>query len=247
MFFPIDVIGKDSAFNRDQYTDAYAPGIERLFWHVARNATILRWLRRCGMDAEKLLEIGCGPGIVVDYLRAKGVDCIGCDLASPSVPDRLADVIFASTDFRSLPLAVRSNIDGVLLCDVMEHLDDPVGFLRSLPESLPSSTRALITVPARNELWSAWDNRYGHFRRYDLDMLRAELEAAGLTLIASRYFFQSLYLPMRLAKRSRGGVIEPPTTAWPHRIIGAAMGLEQRISPARVPGASIIAVAAHFR
>ena len=36
MFFPIDVIGKDSAFNRDQYTDAYAPGIERLFWHVAR-------------------------------------------------------------------------------------------------------------------------------------------------------------------------------------------------------------------
>ena len=67
MCFPIDVIGKDSAFNRDQYTDAYAPGIERLFWHVARNATILRWLRRCGMDAEKLLEIGCGPGIVVDY------------------------------------------------------------------------------------------------------------------------------------------------------------------------------------
>src|SRR5262249_15720080 len=31
--------GADTAFSNEQYQDAYPPGIERSFWHVARNLT----------------------------------------------------------------------------------------------------------------------------------------------------------------------------------------------------------------
>jgi hypothetical protein len=125
---------------------------------------------------------------------------------------------------------------------VIEHIDDAPAFLRLLPEFLPSLTKLLITVPARAELWSAWDDHFGHVRRYDLDLLRCELNAAGLSPVVSRYFFQSLYLPMHLTKRRRRAAIKPPSMTWAHRIVGAAMTAEQWIVPSRVPGASIIAM-----
>jgi hypothetical protein len=76
------LVGADAAFSDDQYQDAYPPGIEGSFWHVARNFTILKWLKNFGMDKQRLLEVGCGRGILVDYLLGKRIDCIGCDLAA---------------------------------------------------------------------------------------------------------------------------------------------------------------------
>ena len=234
-----------TAYTADQYVDNYPRGIERQFWHVARNATILRWLRKAAMDRLRLLEIGCGTGIVVDYLRAAGVECLGCDIASPDVPQRLAGIVFPGTDFRTLPLTLRSSVEGALLFDVIEHVADPVAFLRGLRNSLPALKRVMITVPARDELWSPWDDHFGHFRRYDRVGLCRELTAANFRSIGSRYFFQTLYLPIWLAKKKRGTAIQAPTPALAllHRIIGRAMTLEQAVIPGALPGSSIIAVA----
>jgi 2-polyprenyl-3-methyl-5-hydroxy-6-metoxy-1,4-benzoquinol methylase len=231
------------AFSDHQYDEAYPPGIERSFWHVARNSIILKWLKTTGMNRLRLLEIGCGRGIIVDYLRGRGIDCVGCDLADPSVPPHLSGKVFPATDFRNLPVATRQSIEGVLLCDVIEHLEDPTRLLRTLPEFLPNLGRILITVPARHELWSEWDDHFGHFRRYDLDMLQRELDASAFTLVASRYFFHALYLPMRITRRHRRGTMKPPEASWLHRIVGGAMIFEQLIVPARIPGTSIIALA----
>jgi SAM-dependent methyltransferase len=231
-------------FSGEQFDAAYPPGIERSFWHIARNAIIRRWLRKAGMDRQRLLEIGCGRGIVVDYLRSKGIDCIGCDLAAPAVPAHLAGMVFASTDFRTLPLPTRQDIGGVLLCDVLEHLDEPALLLRALPQFLPGASSVLITVPARSELWSEWDDHFGHLRRYELNALHHELEAAGLAVVFSRYFFHALYLPMFLARRRRHATLEPPHSILLHRIIGRAMMIDESVLPAGTPGTSIIAIAA---
>lgn len=236
--------GADAAFSNDQYADAYPPGIERSFWHVARNFTILKWLRNFRMDKRRLLEVGCGRGILVDYLLSKRIDCIGCDLAAPSVPAHLASKVFLATDFRSLPFATRCEIEGVLLCDVIEHLADSVELLQALPEFLVGLTRVLITVPARGELWSEWDDHFSHARRYDLEMLRRELDVAGLDLVSARYFFHALYLPAYMARRHRCGTAKSPReAAWFHRTVGGALIFEQLLVPSQVPGTSIIAVA----
>lgn len=232
-----------TAYSKQQYDESYPAGIEQLFWHVARNFIIRSWLANSGMNAAPLLEIGCGRGIIVDYLRRSGLDCIGCDLADPPVPPHLAGVLFPSTDFRALPALTRQRIKGVLLCDVLEHIPEQASLLASLADALPALSHVLITVPARAELWSAWDDYYGHFRRYDLTMLRREIEGADLTLVKQRYFFHALYLPMLLTRgRSRRTEIAAPARALLHRLVGAGFIAESSVVPSIVPGTSIIAV-----
>ena len=230
-------------FTTRQYDQAYIFGVERHFWHRARNAIITGTLFRTGMAAGSLLEVGCGTGIVVDHLRRKGVNCIGCDLADAPVVDRLRDVVFPETDFRVLPASTRRKIDGVLLCDVIEHIPDAGPFLSEIRAVLPALRRVLVTVPARQELWSAWDDNYGHYRRYDLPSLDADLRHGGLQPMSVRYFFHSLYAAMYFARLRRSETMAAPRWSLPHRLMGMAFRVESALLPSWMPGTSLIAVA----
>ena len=77
-----------SEYTIEQYAENYPPGIEHYFWNIARNAIIARALKRGRMDAWPLLDIGCGRGIVVEYLRSRGINCIGCPRPQPSARSR---------------------------------------------------------------------------------------------------------------------------------------------------------------
>jgi hypothetical protein len=230
-------------YTEQQYEENYPPGIEQHFWHSARNAIIARTLSRTEMADSFLLEIGCGTGVVVSYLRRRGMRCIGCDLANFPVVDELRGVVFAITDFRDLPAGTRKSISGVLLCDVIEHLPDPTSFLFDVRNTFPALRRVLITVPARQELWSSWDNHYGHYRRYDRSTLCADLDRSGFRVLSAQYFFHTLYIPMYLMRRRRPTRIEAPRWVLPHLLIGAGLRLEHVLIPAWIPGTSLIAVA----
>jgi hypothetical protein len=146
-----------TTFTADQYEESYPHGVERYFWNIARNAIIARSLKQSGMNGWPLLEIGCGRGIIVEHLRSRGVDCVGCELAAVPVPNHLREVVFNRTDFADLPAGQRCKFRGALLCDVIEHLPEPVAFLHKVREALPALEGLLVTVPARQELWSEWD------------------------------------------------------------------------------------------
>jgi SAM-dependent methyltransferase len=192
-----------TTYSAQQYAENYPPRIEHYFWNIARNAIIARSLKRSGMDAWPLLEIGCGRGIVVEYLRDRGIACIGCELAAASIPDHLRDIVYDQTDFADLSVDQRRKIRGALLCDVIEHLPEPIAFLRKVRTALPALEGVLVTVPARHELWSEWDRHYGHFRRYDLGLLRTTL-SSGRVQTALRWLLFPWTLLARLPT-SRGG------------------------------------------
>jgi SAM-dependent methyltransferase len=234
-----------TAYTADQYDENYPPGIEQYFWHVARNTIIARSLKQSGMGGWPLLEIGCGRGIIVEYLRRRGTDCVGCELAAAPVPDHLRTVVLDRTDFADLPAEQRGRIHGVLLCDVIEHLPDPVAFLRRVRGALPALEGVVVTVPARQELWSEWDRHYGHFRRYDLASLRATLNAAGFKPLCARYFFHSLYVPAFVLRggKVRSTCVKAPSLTWLHAIAGAAFQVEEKILPSVLPGTSAIVTA----
>jgi hypothetical protein len=80
-----------SEYTIEQYCENYPTGIERYFWNVARNAIIARSLKRGHMHTWPLLDIGCGRGIVVEYLRSQGINCIGCDTAAAPVSNHLRE------------------------------------------------------------------------------------------------------------------------------------------------------------
>jgi 2-polyprenyl-3-methyl-5-hydroxy-6-metoxy-1,4-benzoquinol methylase len=67
-----------------------SPGVEKHFWTMARIGIVTKTLRnaaRAGLCSAKgrILDVGCGPGIVVGALREKGYDIWGVDLGNPSV------------------------------------------------------------------------------------------------------------------------------------------------------------------
>jgi hypothetical protein len=236
-----------TAFSHEQFAEAYPPGIENHFWNVARNAILLDEIRAIekteGRPIGRMLEVGCGRGITVSYLRQAGYDCFGAELAPIEVPEELRAYLHSDTDCMTLGENFRQSVELILLLDVIEHIEDPVGFMRQLRLSYPRCQWLLVSVPARQELWSSWDDHYGHFRRYDPNMLRAEMTSAGIELISANYRFALLYIILRtfaFVGKSRSDSNQTPKSPMFHRLIGEVLRRERWFLPSRVYGSSLI-------
>lgn len=186
----------DSTYSAQQFLDNYAPGMERHWWTCARANIVQRALHE--FRGAKILDVGCGPGIVVQHLRKTGHDCFGCELGVPAVLPAVRDVVWTGMDAVTLDPRFRDGVGVVLLLDVLEHLQDPRGFLLKLLAAFPNLQAVIVTVPARQELWSAWDQHFGHHRRYDRRSLASLCEDTGLRPSGLRYFFHAIY-PILLA------------------------------------------------
>lgn len=234
-------------FSDNQYALAYPDGIEHHWWNRARSWIILRLLARYTDIESPVVEVGCGRGVEVLSLAGAGVDIRGVELALVSPLPQVSDRVHAGVDARELPQAERDAARTLLLLDVIEHLPEPAEFLRDLLQHYPQVATVIVTVPARQELWSNYDEFYGHQRRYSLDELREFGLASGLESVRAGYFFQSLYLPARLLGligRDRGTQIIPPSKSmrWLHHLIAAVFKLEHSLLPRSLPGSSAYAV-----
>jgi SAM-dependent methyltransferase len=73
-------------------------------------------------------------------------------------------------------------LDTVIALNVVEHIADDVGTLRSMAELLASGGRVVILVPSLPSIYGSLDEELGHFRRYTRASLAAAFHGAGLTL-----------------------------------------------------------------
>jgi hypothetical protein len=80
-----------------------------------------------------------------------------------------------------------SRYDSIILVNVLEHLDDDVGVLRTLHGLLTPGGSICIFVPAFEGLYSEFDRRVGHRRRYRRTQLIAALDRAGYSIVDARY------------------------------------------------------------
>ncbi len=233
----------DSAYSDADYARAFPAGYERHFWHRARLQIVRTVIDRID-TARCILDVGCGPGRYVSDLRRLGYDCIGCDPGNPGIDADLAGHVFSRTPIEALPREVQAQVDVVLLLDVLEHIEAPAAFLTGLVNALPALRTAIITVPARRELWSELDTRAGHHRRYSLDELAGVVADAGLVVTDARYLFHALYPAAWLGRASRlRRTIAPPARVRLHEAIGRLLAAEAWLLPASWPGTSALCVA----
>lgn len=237
-------------FDRDQFDEAYPPGIERSWWHIARNRTIARSFAKHVPYDHRVIEVGCGTGIVTAHLREQGWDVLGVDLGAPKAGSLAADHLRLGTNALDLPIQERATFRTIGLFDVIEHVPDAPAFLRSLLATFPNAEQLVVTVPARQELWTSFDDHYGHFRRYDRPTLRNEFAQAGLVPLEVRYFFHGLYPAIALNNLMRGrernirfSAPAPGIASSINAAIAAAFIAEATILPASWPGSSIIGIA----
>ncbi len=235
-------------FNEEQFLSIYPKGIERHYWTLARNTIIKQVIGTHGLKNKKILEIGCGRGIVVEFLRKSGIDCIGVELSPVHIEHALESFVKTGTDFRSLEKSVIDEIEVVMLFDVIEHIEHDKEFIESIKNTFPKLTHIVVTVPARKEVWSNYDEYNGHFRRYDRMMIRKLFYDLSMKEIENGYFFHALYIPARILlsiAKKRETTIHAPygLTVFVHALLARFFVLEYNMLPKRLYGTSLIYVA----
>jgi 2-polyprenyl-3-methyl-5-hydroxy-6-metoxy-1,4-benzoquinol methylase len=117
---------------------------------AGRRATARRLLRHVEKVAPRgrLLEVGCGHGLLLDEARRRGWAVTGLEPARAARAHAVSlglDVRDALLD--DLDPAVEGGFDAVVMADVIEHLDDPVGALRSATRLLGDGGALCVVTP----------------------------------------------------------------------------------------------------
>jgi SAM-dependent methyltransferase len=212
---------------------------DHYWWFVARRRLALGLLDDAGLTSPTVLDGGCGAGALLAELALRG-RAYGADIAESAV---------RTTRDRGLGNLVRCDIqqaafrsgafDAVMLCDVLEHVDDDRQAVAEAARLLRPGGVAVITLPALGLLWSSHDEALGHRRRYGGRQARELVESAGLRVGRISYGLTLLFplaLVVRMVQRvitrlrrrtPETGIIRVPRLA--NRALIALMDLENAV------------------
>jgi SAM-dependent methyltransferase len=193
------------------------------------------------------IEIGSGLG---DYAKA-WASHFPHFTATEADPDRLVELRSRLADQPNvdvhelvLPCDDRcGTYSGAVSYNVLEHIDDHVGALRSMAHLVRPGAAIVLIVPAFPFAMSPVDIATGHVRRYTRRTMRDALDAAGLVVERIQYVnalgLIGYYLAtsvFRLAPR------EGPMVRFYDRFVLPVTRASERIVPAPF-GQSVFAVA----
>ncbi|MEO6785884.1 MAG: class I SAM-dependent methyltransferase [Chthoniobacteraceae bacterium] len=222
------------------------------FW-IRRRLAVLRCLTAdFPWGSSKLAEIGCGSGLVQRQIEdAFGATVDGFDLNETALKQSVcrSSPRFCYNIFARSP-SLESNYDGLILFDVLEHLDNDQEFLKAALFHLKPGGRVFINVPADPRLMSAYDRAAGHVRRYSEDVLLALANACGLNVESWSYWGWPLR-PLLHARKWRLRNVEDAGTilragfAPPGRIANALLLFLSQFEriPQHFSGSSLMLVA----
>jgi SAM-dependent methyltransferase len=180
--------------------DLYFAIEDQSFWFRHRNRCILE-LVRLFPPPGPIFDIGGGNGFVASALQQAGFEVVlvepgprGAGNAQRRGVQYVIQAAFEDAGF--LP----ESLPSISLFDVVEHIEDEHGMLRSLVRVLAPGGRMYLTVPAERWLWSHEDVSAGHYRRYSLPGLTDALTRAGLEVEYASCFFGFLLIPTLLRR-----------------------------------------------
>lgn len=133
-----------------------------------------------------VMEVGSGLGEFAEKLE--GLDRLVLTDSDPYCLDQLRARFsnHPEVEVRSLDLASADDVtpeppvDTVVAINVLEHIEDDVGALKRLAQSIVPGGNLVIWVPGFPALYGDFDRKVGHVRRYTPETLSAALRAAGL-------------------------------------------------------------------
>jgi SAM-dependent methyltransferase len=177
-----------------------------------------------------LIEVGCGKGQFLEQLSALGFEVTGID---PSYEGSNPRVV---KDFFTPALGLQAQ--GLVLRHVLEHVQDPLGFLRSLRESNGGTGRIYIEVPCLDWIAShrAWfDIFYEHVNYFRLD----DFKRMFGTVFEAGHCFDGQYLYVVADLASLRPPIWQPALAFdlPSGFMQAIAGARSQLEAA-APGAA---------
>jgi SAM-dependent methyltransferase len=140
---------------------------------------------------QSILEVGAGHGTFTELLAAGGADVVGTEISLQSA-DRLRARFAERPNVEVRHADVAQAVDGerfdtIVLINVLEHIEDELMAVKQLAGGLQPGGRLIIWVPAFVGLYSEFDRRVGHYRRYRIKPLSQLVESTGLRVVEARY------------------------------------------------------------
>lgn len=174
---------------------------------------------------QRILDIGCGSGVFVEYLKNFNSNIFGIDI-SPQIlallRQRNKGIQVAAADAARLPLKDNS-FDLISLIDVLEHMDDDRKLISDIGRLLKPCGILLLSVPAYNALYGNHDRLYGHKRRYRRRQLANTLRDEGFEIIRATYFQPAFVLPLWIKRKFFSGDSENDDFLPVHKSINSLL------------------------
>ena len=167
------------------------------YWHASKLLLVDRFLRPSPSD--KVIDVGCGSGVVADHIASKGAEVVGVDTNPSAIAFATQRFGRPSVEFRlgtaeDLPFP-NGAFTKVVFMEVLEHLsaDEARPMMSTLRRLLAPRGLLLVTTPNYGGIWpfvEALVDRTGraahmahdqHVSRYDRSHLQRLLEGADFT------------------------------------------------------------------
>lgn len=198
----------------------------------------------CGRS---ILEVGAGLGEFAAQFR--GLDRLVVTDVDPGAVEvlrrRFADR--PEAEARQVVLGERLSldkpVDSVVAINVLEHIEDDAGALRSLAELVVPGGSIVLWVPGYQQLYGEFDRRVGHVRRYTPATLAGAVRRAGLAVELAKPVNLLGGLAWWVAVRRGGSTSPNPRLVgiYDRFVVPITRAVERRI---RVPfGQSVLCVA----
>lgn len=99
----------------------------------------------------KILDVGCGNGVITRHLGQFGYEVLGIDVSEKTIAvakskNTLPNVQFAVISAEEL-IASGQQYDAVICSEVLEHLHEPGVLLKTIYQSLKDDGTLIVTVP----------------------------------------------------------------------------------------------------
>jgi SAM-dependent methyltransferase len=142
----------------------------------------------------RVVDAGCGHGVVVEALRARGYDALGFDPSRFMIEQAQASSpasrhAFAEGTIDNIPFA--GDFDAMMCFEVLEHIDDPVDALHALRARLRQEGTLIFSTPnlEPRSLWK--DPRTSdptHVSVHGRAWWDGAVQAAGFRIVRSTTF-----------------------------------------------------------
>lgn len=146
----------------------------------------------------KILDFGCGSGILVDELAKQGYQTYGLDNHKDAIKFGLLQGVKNIKVIDTYKINFQDNtFDAVFSLDVLEHIYDEKQVLNEIIRVLKPGGIVIIMVPAYMFLWGIQDKISNHYRRYTISSLLKKInKITFVKVLKMSYFNTFLFLPI---------------------------------------------------
>ena len=140
----------DSIYNKPNYTKKEFLDIYKNYNYRKKKFGKERFgytIKRLGLSKKsKVLDLGCGFGYYLKYLKSKGVHCKGIEPAK-NIADFCRKELKIDVYSTKLEDEKDKSYDLITLFDVIEHLKDPIDYFKKIKKKLKKNKYCVIYTP----------------------------------------------------------------------------------------------------